>query len=195
MSAAAVGAALLVGAAAPATAAPGGSTAPTRPDGRCVVDAAKPATTVDSLMNHCTGPQILKLFAEAERGAAPTGTKSIALLPVFQFDGELLPYEPARALTRTQNKLGSSLTFARRGDADWVYKEYVWGRDAGGPLTEDASWFDGRPVFTADFSRDFAGLPLSRHEYRQLTPGVWIGRDTMGAEPAERPGGGAVALY
>ncbi|AZG44702.1 hypothetical protein D7316_01288 [Gordonia insulae] len=184
---------------APASAAPSnmpGSTA-TGPDRSCVVDPGDRRLTVDSLQHRCSSEQILELFEAAPVGSAPVGKKAIALLPAFQVRGRLLPYDQARTFTTLQNKLGDSLTFTTApGGAPWVHKNYVWGADAGGPLTSGGSRIDGKPVFTADFSRDFGGVPISIHEYRQLTPTVWIGRDIGGGRSTTppQPTGGAFAL-
>ncbi|MFW0784996.1 hypothetical protein AAFP35_10780 [Gordonia sp. CPCC 206044] len=174
----------------------------TEPSGKhCVIERDDAQATVDALQHRCTSQQILDLFLAAPVGSAPTGTKKIALLPAFQVSGRLLPYGQARAFTSTQNEFGDSLTFTRRGDTAWAYKNYVWGRDAGGPLISDSSRIDHKPVHAADFSRDFAGAPISLHEYRRLTPGVWIGRDIGGSskpsdtsETESKPTGGAFAL-
>ncbi|MYR05381.1 hypothetical protein GTV32_03195 [Gordonia sp. SID5947] len=148
------------------------------------------------MQHRCTSRQILDLFAKAPVGDAPSGRKAIALLPAFQVGGRLLPYGAARTMTTLQNKLGDTLTFTDGpGGAPWAYKDYIWGRDAGGPLTSGLSRLDRKPVWTADFSRDFAGMPISIHEYRQLTEGVWIGRDIGGgSSTSSRPTGGAIAL-
>ncbi|WAC55695.1 hypothetical protein [Gordonia sp. SL306] len=185
-------------AAAPVSAAPSNPLTPNRtaPDGRCVVAKDDAQETVDALQHRCTSRQILDLFASAKVGDVPTGRKAIALLPAFQLGGRLLPYGVARTMTTAQSTLGDSLTFTTGpGGRPWVYKNYIWGRDAGGPLTPGLSRLDHKPVWTADFSRDFAGVPISIHEYRQLTPGVWIGRDIGGgSSTSSRPTGGAIAV-
>ncbi|GAA3956429.1 hypothetical protein [Gordonia caeni] len=182
----------MAGYAAAAPTAPGSA----EPDGkRCVVDPTDDVRTVDSLMRHCTTEQILALFDEAPVGAAPTGTKKISLLPLFQVSGKHLSYPLAQQMTLTQGRLGDTLTFTTRQGRPWVYKDYITGRDAGGPLVESVSRIDQKPVYAADFSRDFHGVELSLHEYRQLTPGVWIGRDIGGGDkPTSTPTGGAIAL-
>lgn len=163
---------------------------------RCVVDPADDARTVDALMNHCSASQILALFEGAELGAVPTGTKTISLLPMFQVDGKPLPDRTARLMTRAQSNLGKTLTFTTRDGGPWVYKDYLWGRDIGSAVVPSVSRIDGKPVYAADFARDFLGVELSRHEYRQLTPGVWIGRDIGGGDkPTDTPTGGAIALH
>ncbi|MBL1079950.1 hypothetical protein JK358_36695 [Nocardia sp. 2] len=154
--------------------------------------------TVRSLESQCTDQQILDLFAAAPTGTAPRGTKTITLLPLFQTGGSLLPYDTARAFTQMQSTLGSGLTFTTGPQGPWVYKDYFWGQDAGGPLQLGSSSIDGKPAWVIDYSRDFAGIPLSVHNIRQLTPGVWIGRDTgsLGPSPTDptKPTGGAFAL-
>ncbi|NNG97995.1 hypothetical protein HLA97_12135 [Gordonia araii NBRC 100433] len=149
-------------------------------------------------MNHCTGQQILNLFAAAPLGAAPVGRKPLALLPVMHVRGKLAPYEQARAFTQTQSKFGSSLTFTKGPQGQpWVYKDYIFGRDIGAPLKKGVSTWDRKPAWTADFRADFFGVPVSIHEYRQLTPTVWISRDTGGTEKdprAAKYSGGAMAL-
>ncbi|GED97687.1 hypothetical protein [Gordonia crocea] len=178
---------------APATAAP----RPV-PDGKCVISQTNRDRTIDSLMNHCTGPQILKLFGDAPLGKAPTGRQPLALLPVMHTRGKLAPYEQARAFTRTQSRFGSSLTFTKGPQGQpWVYKDYTFGRDLGAPVKLGRSNWDGKPAWTADFRADFLGVPISIHEYRQLTPQVWIARDTGGVEKnpkAAKHSGGAMAL-
>lgn len=166
------------------------------PDRRqCVVDPADDGRTVASLMRHCTTEEVLTLFEKAPIGAVPTGTKKLSLLPLFQVSGKHLPYATARQMTLTQSTLGDTLTFTTRHGRPWVYKDYITGRDAGGPIVESVSRIDRKPVHAADFSRDFLGIELSLHEYRQLTPGVWIGRDIGGGDgPTSTPTGGAIAL-
>ena len=54
-----------------------------------------------------------------------------------------------------------------------------------------------KPAWTADFSADFLGVPISIHEYRQLTSNVWIARDTSaerGTRTAAKNAGGAMAI-
>ncbi len=176
----------------------GGGTAhaePQNPHDTCVIDAHNDTKTVNSLMNHCGTEQILDFFAGAPLGEAPTGRKNISLLPVFQIDGDPLPYDDAQRLTRAQSTLGKTLTFTTKGDAAWVYKDYFFGRDIGAQLHLSVSRTDGKPAWTADFADDFNGAEISLHEYRQLTPGVWIGRDIGGgSEPTDTPTGGVIAL-
>lgn len=168
------------------------------PGGRaCVIAEQDKAATVDALLNKCTSQQIMDLFRGAPMGKAPAGKLAIALLPVFQVNGRAIPYDTARSLSRAQNELGKTLTFtAGPGGRPWVYKDYLWGRDVGGALRPGVSRIDHKPAWTADFRADFAGVPISLHEYRQLTPDVWIGRDIGGSDSSRSAGptGGAVAL-
>ncbi|NLU84848.1 hypothetical protein HCA44_18925 [Rhodococcus sp. HNM0569] len=139
----------------------------------------------------------MALFESAPVGEAPTGTKTITLLPVFQLGGRVVGYDNAQALSTAQNELGKSLTFTTTPAGDpWVHKNYVWGDDAGGPFEPGTSRIDGGPAWTANFERDFGGVPISIHEYRQLTPDVWIGRDIGGGSPerSSGPTGGAFVL-
>ena len=93
---------------------------------------------------------------------------------------------------------GDSLTFGTGPQGQpWVYKNYIFGRDIGGALTLGRSNWDGKPAWTADFRADFVGVPISVHEYRQLTPVVWISRDTGGTQQnptAAKHSGGAMAI-
>lgn len=170
------------------------SAAPTT--GSCVVDQADAKRTVHALMNRCSATQILDLFAQAPLGEAPRGTKTISLLPVFEIGGNQLPRSVAFPMTRAQGTLGDSLTFTTKAGQPWVYKNYFFGPDLGGPLVPSVSRIDRKPVHAADFTLDFYGVPLSLHEYRQLTPTVWIGRDIGGGDgPTDTPTGGAIALH
>lgn len=183
----------VVGLTAPSTA----HAAPSSIGRDCVVRADDKAATVDVLLNRCTSQQIMSLFLSAPLGEAPKGTLSIALLPVFQVNGKAVADDAARAGSRTQNLLGKTLTFTTGANGGpWVYKDYLWGRDAGGALVRTISRIDRKPVYAADFRADFGGVPISLHEYRQLTPGVWIGRDIGGRSSAKSAGptGGAFAL-
>ncbi|EGD53752.1 hypothetical protein SCNU_17485 [Gordonia neofelifaecis NRRL B-59395] len=165
------------------------------PAKRCVIDQTDATRTVASLMSDCSTGEILGLFADAPLGLMPTGTKTLSLLPVFQISGDALPYDSAKALTRAQSVLGDALTFTRRGGQPWVYKNYAWGLDAGAAVTRGVSRVDGRPVYAADFAADFNGYRISLHEYRQLTPTVWIARDIGGGDkPTTTPTGGVIAL-
>ncbi|MGB3697992.1 MAG: hypothetical protein WBA05_11225 [Gordonia sp. (in: high G+C Gram-positive bacteria)] len=171
------------------------SARPTPPTS-CLIDASNDARTVASLMNGCSTEEILALFAKAPVGTRPVGRKTLSLLPVFQLRGDHLPYDAAKAFTRAQSTLGDALTFTTRQGEPWVYKNYAWGRDAGAPVVEGTSRVDGGPVYAADFSRDFNGLQISLHEYRQLTPGVWIARDIGGGSGrTDTPTGGVIALH
>ncbi|AUH68899.1 hypothetical protein ACE11G_07900 [Gordonia sp. PS3] len=171
------------------------ATASAAPARTCVVDPGNATRTVTSLMEHCTAEEILGLFADAPLGVRPLGKKKLSLLPVFQLRGRTLPHEAGKTLTRTQSVLGDALTFTERGGRPWVYKNYVWGTDAGAEVVPAVSRVDGRPVYAADFSADFLGEPVSLHEYRQLTPGVWIARDIGGGSgPTSTPTGGVIAL-
>ncbi|SDJ29913.1 hypothetical protein SAMN05444695_12226 [Rhodococcus triatomae] len=163
----------------------------------CVIDENDRAATVDTLLHRCTSEEIIGLFEAAPVGVAPEGTLTITLLPVYQLDGRIIGYDNAQKLSTAQNRLGDSLTFTTGPSGEpWVYKDYVWGRDAGGPVVPGTSRIDGKPAWTADFSRDFGGIPISVHEYRQLTPDVWIGRDIGGVSSARAngPTGGAIVL-
>ena len=172
--------------------------APPVPDGVCVISQTDRDRTIDSLMNHCTAQQILNLFGSAPLGAAPVGRQPLALLPVMHVNGKLAPYPQARAFTQTQSRFGDSLTFGTGPQGQpWVFKNYIFGRDIGGALTLGRSNWDGKPAWTADFRADFVGVPISVHEYRQLTPVVWISRDTGGTQQnptAAKHSGGAMAI-
>ncbi|MGW0038644.1 hypothetical protein [Gordonia sp. NPDC003376] len=184
--------------AAPATASPAPTTPPGlgTPTGACVIAPDNTAVTVQSLRHGCSSEQIMDLYLRASAGDAPAGKKSIVLLPVFEVRGKPISYGAAKTLTTAQNLLGDSLTFtAGTNDIPWVYKNYVWGRDVGGELVFGDSRIDGKPTWSADFSRDFGGRPISLHEYRKLTDGVWIGRDIGGGQSADGHTGGAFALY
>ncbi|WLP90609.1 hypothetical protein [Gordonia sp. NB41Y] len=166
------------------------------PTGACVIDPDNTEVTVQSLRHGCSSEQIMDLYLQASAGQAPTGTKTIVLLPVFEVRGKPISYGTAKALTTTQNLLGDSLTFtAGPNNTPWVYKDYIWGRDAGGELVFGDSRIDGRPAWSADFSRDFGGRPISLHEYRKLTDDLWIGRDIGGGQSTNGHTGGAFALY
>ncbi len=147
-------------------------------------------------MNHCAATEIQALFEHAPLGTAPQGRKTISLLPIFEIGGKQLPRSVAFPMTRAQGTLGDSLTFTTKNGRPWVYKNYFFGPDLGGPVVRSVSRIDQRPVYAADFVRDFYGVELSRHEYRQLTPDVWLGRDIGGGEgPTDTPTGGAIALH
>ncbi len=184
---------LLAAGVTPAAAAP-----PAVPDGRCVISTTDRDRTVDSLLNHCTSQQILNLFAAAPLGVTPVGRKRLALLPVTHTGARLAPYTLARTITRAQNQLGDGLTFGKGPQGQpWVYKNYFFGPDIGAPLKLGVSTWDRKPAWTADFRADFLGVPISVHEYRQLTPAVWIARDTGGIEKdphAAKHSGGAMAI-
>lgn len=169
------------------------------PDGKCVISDTNRNKTIDSLMNHCTSDQILNLFGSAPLGVLPKGRQPLALLPVMHAGGgKLAPYPQARWFTRTQSNLGDALTFTKGPQGQpWVYKEYIFGRDVGAAIKLGTSAWDGKPAWTADFSADFLGVPISIHEYRQLTPKVWIARDTSaerGTHKAAKHAGGAMAI-
>lgn len=168
------------------------------PDGKCVVSSTDRNATINSLMNHCTSRQILDLFAKAPVGVTPVGRKPLALLPVMHMRGRLASYAGAKAFTQAQSKLGDSLTFGKGPQRQpWVYKNYIIGSDVGAAITMGTSNYDGRPAWKADFRADFLGVPISVHEYRQLTPTVWIARDTTGTERnpvAAKNSGGAMAI-
>ena len=181
-----------------ATASPAAAAPQPTPDGRCVISSTDRDQTINSLMNHCTGPQILKLFGDAPLGKAPVGRQPLALLPVMHTGGKLAPYAQAKLFTQTQSRFGDSLTFGKGPQGQpWVYKNYIFGPDIGGALKLGVSNWDGKPAWTADFRADFFGVPISVHEYRQLTPTVWIARDTGGVEKdpkAAKHSGGAMAI-
>ena len=169
------------------------------PDGKCAISKTDRNRTIDSLMNHCTSQQILDLFGSAPLGVLPTGRQPLALLPVMHAGGgKLAPYSQARWFTRTQSNLGDALTFTKGPQGQpWVYKEYIFGRDLGAAIKLGTSAWDGKPAWTADFSADFLGVPISIHEYRQLTSNVWIARDTSaerGTRTAAKNAGGAMAI-
>lgn len=175
------------------------SAAPGDPDGRCVIDDASAATTIDSLMDHCTSQQILDLFDSAAPGTLPEpGRYRLYLLPAQKGKNGVDDYQDSKIFTTTQSKLGDGLTFAKGPQGQpWVYKNYITGRDAGGPVVfAPRSFADRRPTWTADFSRDFGGLMISTHEYRRLTSTVWIGRDFLGPGTSAKPpsSGGTIAF-
>ncbi|GEE03145.1 hypothetical protein nbrc107696_35910 [Gordonia spumicola] len=175
------------------------SAAPGAPDGRCVIDDRSAATTIDSLMNHCTSQQILDRFRAAPLGELPpVGRYRLYLLPAQTGDDGVDDYQYSKTFTTLQSKLGDGLTFATGPQGQpWVYKNYITGPDAGGPVVYAPRSFDDRkPVWTADFTRDYGGLMVSTHEYRRLTPTVWIGRDFLGRGTAQKPpsGGGTIAF-
>lgn len=170
-----------------------------RPSGTCVVDQGDAGTTVDTLMDHCTSAQIVALFDAVDAGQRPpNGRYRLHLLPVQQSPTGLGAYRDAKDFVEMQSMLGDALQFATGPQGQpWVYKHYISGRDAGAPVEYiPRSFADGEPAWIADFVRDFGGLSVSTHEYRQLTPTVWIGRDFLGPGTAANPPkrGGALAL-
>ena len=190
LAAAAVVASGVLAAAAPAAA---------RPDRPCVVDEHDADATVAALMDQCSSAQIVALFQSADVGQRPpTGKYRLHLLPVQQSPTGLADYRDAKIFVETQSRLGDALQFASGPQGQpWVYKHYLSGRDAGAPVEyAPRSFADGEPAWTADFVRDFGGISVSTHEYRQLTPTVWIGRDFLGPGTAAHPPqrGGALAL-
>lgn len=170
-----------------------------RPHGDCVIDAHDAAATIDNLRNHCSSAEIVALFGSADAGLRPpTGKYRLHLLPVQQSPSGLSDYQDAKDFVDLQGRLGDALQFTSGPQGQsWVYKHYISGRDAGAPVQYvPRSFADSRPAWSADFVRDFGGISVSTHEYRQLTPTVWIGRDFLGpgtlAHPPQR--GGALAL-
>lgn len=149
---------------------------PLHPDGRCVVDPEKPSVTVDSLRFHCTPEQADELFLKAESGSAPVGRQRFWVLPAVTVVGQLIPYPLGRAWSSSEQILGNALTFTDGPQRQWVFKNYtIGGQDVGGPLKPGTSYVDGKPAWTIDFWRDFAGIPVSYHEFREIAPGVWLG--------------------
>ncbi|MFG1790692.1 hypothetical protein [Nocardia sp. NPDC049149] len=146
-------------------------------DGRCVIDRANPAVTVDSLRFHCTTAQADALFLAAAPGERPQGRQRFWVLPAVHVLGAPIPYPFGRAWAASEGVLGDSLTFAPGpGKRDWCYKNYrVGGQDTGGPVVPGRSYADNKPSWTIDFSADFVGVPISYHEFRQIAPGVWLG--------------------
>ncbi|MGB3708746.1 hypothetical protein [Gordonia sp. (in: high G+C Gram-positive bacteria)] len=172
---------------------------PATPGGNCAVDERSAQTTIHSLMDECSSSQIVELFKAADAGQRPpAGKYRLYLLPVQQSATGLKDYASAKNFVTMQSKLGDALHFTTGPQGQpWVHKEYITGLDAGAPVHyAPRSFADREPVWTADFVRDFAGISVSTHEYRQLTPTVWIGRDFLGPGTATAPpkSGGAMAF-
>ncbi|MFW0790615.1 hypothetical protein [Gordonia sp. CPCC 205333] len=164
-----------------------------------MIDSHSRDRTVNSLRFHCTSKQIVDLYKNASLGTPPTvGKHRLYLLPVSERNGRLGDYRDAKQFGDLQSNLGDALTFGVGPQGQpWVYKNYITGLDAGGPLVyAPKSFVDHKPAWSADFVRDFAGLPVSTHEYRQLTPTVWIGRDFLGPGSVTSPPrqGSAIAI-
>lgn len=198
-AAAAVAAASAITAGSIATVSPAHAKNVSGPDAHCVVDDHNTQVTVSSLMDHCTSAQIVGLFNAAEAGSRPTSGKyRLYLLPVQQSSSGLSDYRSAKDFVTMQSTLGDALAFTTGPQGQpWVRKHYITGTDAGAPVQyAPRSFADGKPVWTADFVRDFGGISISTHEYRQLTPTVWIGRDFLGPGTAANPptSGGAFAI-
>lgn len=145
-----------------------------QPDGACRIDPANPAVTVDSLRFHCTIRQADALFAASAPGRAPTGRQRLWILPHVHVVGLPVPYSMGSIWATAESVLGDGLTF----DNGWVKKDYrppFAAMSIGGALRSGASDFDHRPAWTVDYPADTLGLPISSHELREISPGVWIG--------------------